>query len=210
MTFAKIPNSTDAIHGCYGKDGQLWVIDEVTCWKGEDGGCIWLTDAMGDWHVPIPRIGSCVTYRVWGHSRRRFASGMAAAHAELMGKNLDRAARLKMLLLAHLRSVFTSCSFGRRYGLPRGENEMAANEDRAASIEWLMVIEPDEPVTPANLEAMGFDLRQLSFYAWLVAHGREPRVPAASTQCLQWQADKLLQSPRRSSTGHGASQRRRH
>jgi hypothetical protein len=31
-----------------------------------------------------------------------------------------------------------------------------------------------EQPSQASLEAMGFDVRRLGFYAWLVTHGREP------------------------------------
>ena len=36
-----------------------------------------------------------------------------------------------------------------------------------------LIFEPEQP-TEADLEAMGFDVRHLGFYVWLVRHGIEP------------------------------------
>ncbi len=41
--------------------------------------------------------------------------------------------------------------------------------------------------TEQDLQAMGFDVRRLGFYAWLVAHGREPNLdedaPVSALRC---------------------------
>ncbi len=45
---------------------------------------------------------------------------------------------------------------------------------------WRSFLTVEEPITEASLEAMGFDVRRLEFYAWLVAKGKEPLVDAGT------------------------------
>lgn len=45
---------------------------------------------------------------------------------------------------------------------------------------WRSFLTVEEPVTEASLEAMGFDVRRLGFYAWLVEAGKEPLVDAGT------------------------------
>ena len=44
---------------------------------------------------------------------------------------------------------------------------------------WRAYALNDEKPTEESLQAMGFDVHRLGFYAWLVAHGKEPLVDHA-------------------------------
>ena len=49
---------------------------------------------------------------------------------------------------------------------------------------WRSFLTVEEPVAEARLAAMGFDVRRLRFYAWLVATGREPLVEPDTALCV--------------------------
>lgn len=41
---------------------------------------------------------------------------------------------------------------------------------------WRALKVANQSLNEGSLQAMGFDVKRLGFYAWLVAHGREPQL----------------------------------